>query len=90
VWNSFVGQGVRLLLRPCPKSPRTLPDTQNLFGDYTIGSPQDFFRRQVLHWAARQTLSNWFIAASTNSGLSVRMPASKLGNFLGILAIQAK
>ena len=42
-----------------------------------IGSPQYFFRPQSLHLNPAQTESNWFMAASTSSGSSVRMPASK-------------
>ena len=43
-----------------------------------IGSPQYCLRPQSLHRKPAQTKSNWFIAASTRAGLSVRMPASKL------------
>ena len=44
---------------------------------HTIGSPQNSFRLHALQCFPIQTSSNWFMACSTNSGLSVRMPASK-------------
>ena len=45
---------------------------------YPMGSPQNSFLLQFLQCFPIQTSSNWFMACSTSSGLSVRMPASKL------------
>ena len=45
---------------------------------HPIGSPQKSFRLHALQCLPIQTSSNWFMACSTSSGLSVRMPASKL------------
>lgn len=45
---------------------------------YPMGSSQNSFRLHALQCLPIQTASNWFMACSTSSGLSVRMPASKL------------
>ena len=44
----------------------------------TTGSGQNSFRPQFLHLNPAQTESKWSMAASTRSGSSVRIPASKL------------
>lgn len=49
-----------------------------VYSHLITGSGQYSFRPQFLHLKPAQTESNWLMAASTRSGSSVRMPASKL------------
>ena len=70
-----------LLIVVCANFAPTTINTQKyvlLFVDiHPIGSLQKAFRLQALQCFPIQTSSNWFMACSTSSGLSVRMPASK-------------
>jgi len=52
--------------------------TKTKFYFAKMGSGQKSLRLQVLQCFPIQTSSNWFIACSTISGSSVKMPASKL------------
>ena len=45
--------------------------------NYTIGSPQNFFREQSLHLNPAHTPSKCSIAESSSDGSSVSIPASK-------------